>query len=263
LSDNERFRIKNWDSRQSLRSDVGGPGPWIKIYKTILSNRKIAKISDAEFGRLIKMWLLASMEKDTWGELPADPVFLRKVCMMDKNPDLQALENIGLIESVNGPLTGRTRAVDDPSPQCRAVQCRAGQDKTKQDSPPDRRTDALVVLGFLNKTTGKRFSNSKNIEACLKREKCTVEDCKAVIRFKWGEWEGTDMAKHINATTPFRASHFQNYLDESKAGPGGNISGHVNQKIGPDGNPMAQWEIDMARDFEEMDRRGNEQVSGS
>lgn len=148
MSDDKRFRIKNWDSRQSIRPDVKGPGPWIKTYKTILSNRKIAMISDAEFGRLVKMWLLASMEKDTWGELPSDPVFLRKVCMMDENPDLQLLEDTGLIESVNGPYTGRTRAVDDPLPQHKTTQGKATQDNARQGKPPREFQDATEGDGI-------------------------------------------------------------------------------------------------------------------
>ena len=94
-----------------------------------------------------------------------------------------------------------------------------GQGQGDLNKRNSQKTDSLIVLGFLNKTTGRNFSRSKDIETCFKREKCTVEDCQAIIRFKWGEWAGTEMAKHLNPTTPFRKDHFQSYLDESRAGP--------------------------------------------
>ena len=81
------------------------------------------------------------------------------------------------------------------------------------------RDEASLVLDHLNKTTGRQFTNLDNIQKCLKREDATVEDCRLVIDHKWAEWGGTDLAKNVNPTTPFRPSHFRAYLDEAKAGP--------------------------------------------
>jgi len=206
-----KIHIKNWDNRQTLRSDVKGPGPFIKVYKTILSNHKIAELSDADFGRLVKMWVLAAMEKDTWGPVPRNPSALQKVGMMGEEPDLKLLESIGLIEPVNGSLTGRKRVVDDPCPQGKARQGKAipvgvGVKKKAQE-----------VLDYWNKTHGRKISATEKIEARI-RQGATAEDCRMVIDYKTKSWSGTRWQKNLQPATLFAPSHFDDYLSEAREG---------------------------------------------
>ncbi len=79
---------------------------------------------------------------------------------------------------------------------------------------------AKEVLSHLNKVTGRKLSLTKNIEACIKREGCTVEDCKLVIDHKWREWLGGKLQGCVNHVTPWRPDNFQGYLDEAReSGP--------------------------------------------
>lgn len=110
--------------------------------------------------------------------------------------------------------------------------------------------EAKRVLDHLNHKTGKTFKLTKNIEACLKREGCTVADCCRVIDFKVNQWKGTEMERNINVTTPFRAANFPVYLDEAMAGSGSVASSDTRPR-GEDGRVIQQWELDMMAETEQ------------
>ena len=81
--------------------------------------------------------------------------------------------------------------------------------------------DARVVLEYLRRITGRPFEKADNIEACMKREKCTVEDCKLVIDHQWSQAGGDpDKQRWVNIVTPWRPKHFSDYLDMAKATEG-------------------------------------------
>jgi len=266
-----------------------GKDTWLKLHTSILTSRKFISLPHNDHRQAFFILLLLAkkglesapesyflghlnLSKRRWKTVKSDLV---KYGLLDGNGTVN-----GFIESQLTPDAHRKREqrqrenVTDKTPdksqdipqdsRMQSAECRKQNKEKNKNSPPGKRTDALVVLGFLNKTTGRNFSNSKNIEACLKREKCTVGDCQAVIRFKWGEWAGTDMAKHMNPTTPFRSVHFQNYLDESKAGP---VSAGKKQRgfDGPDNrternieamNQVLQ-EFDDAKDNQSIDGDGS------
>jgi uncharacterized phage protein (TIGR02220 family) len=113
--------------------------------------------------------------------------------------------------------------------------------------------DAQEVLDHLNRVTGRGFTKSANIEACLKREKCSVDDCKRVIDFKWQEWKDNDkMRGKVDITTPWRASHFSDYLDQARAG--GAVAAPPDLRPKDDwGKPIPEWELKMRKDMEAND----------
>ncbi len=100
--------------------------------------------------------------------------------------------------------------------------------KHKRSGKPSRvsfKNEAKEVLEYLNSVNGRNQTYTKEIESCFKRENCTVQDCKEVIDFKWKEWGHKDeMAARVDATTLFRASNFQRYLDEARAGAASTVS---------------------------------------
>lgn len=235
----EFYRIANWEDRQSIRGDTkSSTGPWIKAYKSILTNRKIARLTDAQVGQLLKLWLVAATEFETFGLIPSDPRLLRKIALLDDEPDLALFESLGLIEPVlhdGDPSTTRARPVHGlgPDRQRPVAPEERREDERREDEDPardadgpspskmqarKRKADAGAVLVYLNRVTGKAYRRTTDIEACLKRG-ASVEDCQKVLDYLRREWGGSEkMAKHIDPTTPFRKSNFEKYLDAAGAG---------------------------------------------
>lgn len=108
------LRCHEWDTHQSYRRDRNPP-PWIKVHRSIMQNRKWARLSDAEKGQLVSIWVLAA-DKD--GQVPNDPLLLRKLCMLDDEPNLQKFIDLGLLvpfcrqDDVN--VTPNGRQIDSP-----------------------------------------------------------------------------------------------------------------------------------------------------
>lgn len=94
------LRCHEWDKHQSYRRDRNPP-PWIKVHRNIMQNRKWARLSDAEKGQLISLWVLAA---DRDGHVPNDAFLLKKICMLDAEPDLKKFIELGLLTP-----TGRQR----------------------------------------------------------------------------------------------------------------------------------------------------------
>lgn len=115
---------------------------------------------------------------------------------------------------------------------------------------PEIKKGAERVLEHLNRKTGRTFKRTADIQACLKREGCTVRDCTNVIDFKVNQWKGTEMERNINPTTPFRNANFSRYLDEAGAGSG-SVATSDTRPRGEDGRVIQQWELDMMAETEQ------------
>jgi predicted phage replisome organizer/uncharacterized phage protein (TIGR02220 family) len=76
--------------------------------------------------------------------------------------------------------------------------------------------NALEVLSYLNEKTGKRYRNTKHIEARLKGG-AVVEECKRVIDTKITDPYFTANPKYLNPETLFRPSNFDRYVNEVPA----------------------------------------------
>lgn len=88
------LKIHDWDKWQTYRRDRGQP-PWIKIHRRLLRDTKWIQLSDSERGQLVMIWMLAADEN---GQIPYDPVVIRKLCCMDQIPDLERFIEIGFID---------------------------------------------------------------------------------------------------------------------------------------------------------------------
>lgn len=91
--------------------------------------------------------------------------------------------------------------------------------KAKEAEKAEKREQAKEVIRYLNEKAGKRFKltldkSKENLVARL-NDGYTVDDCKRVIDNKVAQWkDDPKMDKHLNPTTLFRPSHFDNYLNE-------------------------------------------------
>lgn len=218
----EYLKVHGWENHQSLRSDVKGPGPYIKVYRTLIRHHRWLMLTDAQRGHLLAIWILAA---DKWGKIPNSPRLVQKATGLDEEPDLELFISLGILESVNDPCTDRDRPVNDPCPQGK-YKARQIQGNTTPPTPPrgagksaPKKEDANKILEHLNETTGRRFRDTTNIEARLKGG-ASVEDCIAVIDYLWAEWGGKpEMVDFVDVITPFRKTKFRGYLDKARAGP--------------------------------------------
>jgi len=90
------LQVRNWDVWQSYRKDRGAP-PWIKIHRSLMSNPEWAILTDSEKGQLISLWIVAA---DSQGKLKSDSRILRKICMLDDEPNLSKFIELGFLEEI-------------------------------------------------------------------------------------------------------------------------------------------------------------------
>ena len=79
------LKIRHWSKWQSYRSDRSQP-PWIKLHRCVMRCPEWVALSDGEKGQLVSIWMLAA---DREGEIPADPLVIKRLCHMDTVPNLE------------------------------------------------------------------------------------------------------------------------------------------------------------------------------
>ena len=89
------LKIHDWDKWQKYRKDRGQP-PWIKIYRRLLRNLKWIKLSDAERGQLVSIWMLAA---DHDGQIPPDPKDIKTLCHLNTLPNINKFIELGYIDN--------------------------------------------------------------------------------------------------------------------------------------------------------------------
>lgn len=99
------LQCKDWHRWQSVRRDRGKP-PWIKIYRALTGDVNWLRLTDAQRGQLVSLWLLAG---DTDGLIPADPAECRKLACLDEPPNLDLFVSFGWFV----PLTSTTHYAAD------------------------------------------------------------------------------------------------------------------------------------------------------
>jgi hypothetical protein len=91
----DELHIHNWDKWQFYRSDRHMP-PWIKLHRAVLRSPKWVRLSDAQRGQLVCIWMLAA---DDEGWVPNDQTLIRKVCCLDADPDLNLFIELGFLDA--------------------------------------------------------------------------------------------------------------------------------------------------------------------
>lgn len=133
------LKIRKWDEWQSYRKDRGQP-PWIKVYRALLRDPEWVALTDAQRGQLVAIWLLAA---DRNGVIPASPSLIKKLCFMDKEPDVEMLIAHGFIEGRRRPdaIVTPTGRQDDAPEESRGEKSREEESRgdlssTCVDPPP-------------------------------------------------------------------------------------------------------------------------------
>lgn len=69
-----QLEVKNW-RRFQRRLRHPYLAPWIKLYRTLLTDYEFLRLDPADRGRLVLLWLVADRE----GQVPGDERFLRSL----------------------------------------------------------------------------------------------------------------------------------------------------------------------------------------
>jgi len=78
----EYLKIRNWGEFQHYKDREP---KWIKIYRSLLVDYDFEQLTDAEFGALVKIWLLASQ---LGNKVPNDPSFIQRKCGLSSKPNI-------------------------------------------------------------------------------------------------------------------------------------------------------------------------------
>ena len=89
----EYLKIKSWEKFQHYKDDR--PLKWIKVYSSLLMDYKFEQLSDAEFGQIVKIWLLASQLDN---DIPNDPAWIQKKTSMSTKPNINKMIQLDFIE---------------------------------------------------------------------------------------------------------------------------------------------------------------------
>ncbi len=91
------LQIKDWETWQNYRKDRGAP-PWIKLHIKLLSNPQWCALSDSEKGVLVSIWMIGASNNGLVSESPAT---LRKMCLLDRKPNINKYIELGFLVSTN------------------------------------------------------------------------------------------------------------------------------------------------------------------
>ena len=88
----EYLKIKNWSTFQQYKDREP---KWIKVYRSLLIDYKYEQLTDAEFGQLVKIWLLASQVDN---QIPNDPAWIQKKAGLNTKPNITKYLQLGFLQ---------------------------------------------------------------------------------------------------------------------------------------------------------------------
>ena len=134
----EYLTVHDWEEHQTYRKDRQPP-PWIKVHRRLFMSRKWAMLTDAEKGQLVSLWILAA---DRHGVIPGDPAILRKLAMLDAEPNISKFIDLGLLAS-----DWRHDGVNVASSGCQSdapeAEAEAEAEKSRDTRKPQKRGQRL------------------------------------------------------------------------------------------------------------------------
>jgi len=136
------IKIHDWEKWQTYRKDRGTP-PWVKVHRNLMTSSKWAMLSDSDKGHLVSLWIAAA---DNGGNIPANPRVLKKICLLDEEPNIEKLINLGFLEG------------DIP------VGCQHDVNMTskrRQRDAPETETEAETELNTLSENKPKKQTKTK------------------------------------------------------------------------------------------------------
>jgi len=116
------------------------------------------------------------------------------------------------------------------------ILCREEVEKQPKKHNPDKITQTVEIISFLNEKTNKNFrSNSKAVQKYIHarlNENYTVDDFKKVITTKARQWCGTSMEIYLRPQTLFAPEKFEGYLNENKLASEKSIEEQIIEVVG-------------------------------
>jgi hypothetical protein len=134
--------IRNWDKWQTYRKDRQQP-PWIKLHRALMRDPNWIALSDAQRGQLIAIWMLAA---DRDGQIPNNPILIKKICFMCSEPDLNLLIAHGFLDNhkrqKRQPRTPgvTTKNEESDAPEEKRIEAEAEKKIDCADAPTKRRS---------------------------------------------------------------------------------------------------------------------------
>jgi hypothetical protein len=116
------LRVRNWERFQHYK---GRTPKWIRVYVDTLDNPEVSRLTDAQFGQLVRIWLLAARSDN---KLPNDPGWIRSRASLSRAPLLSILCQAGQLEAWE--IATQSPANDD-----------TGSSPLGQNATPDRETE--------------------------------------------------------------------------------------------------------------------------
>lgn len=125
-----RYIIKNWRKYQHYK---GRRPPWIKVHKSILTSEDWVNTPDASKVLLFVCMMAAQLDQAGDGSFNGSPAYLKKVCCLDKAPNLQPLLDCKFIVEVDDASISLEpcKQVVPPSVLCVSVSEEGGVGETK------------------------------------------------------------------------------------------------------------------------------------
>jgi len=128
------LHVKNWAQFQHY----GNRNPiWIKVYLSLLDDYDFSKLTDAEAGQLVKLWLFAAKSK-VKGAIPYDAEWITKQVNATQPIDLDRFLAMGWLadESVLAHSDNTVLAQPEPYPnECASVEEKRREEKREETSP--------------------------------------------------------------------------------------------------------------------------------
>lgn len=214
------MRVRNWEKWQSYRKDRHLP-PWIKLHRCVLRNQEWVKLTDAQRGHLVSMWMLAA---DKNGELPDDPRTIQKMCFLDCEPDINLFIELGFLDAT---VTPERRHVV-------SLEKRRGQEKSRTEKkersqgsriPPDWRPSVADyewanAQGYQHQWLQRQTEMMRNwAEANAHREVARKLDWSKT----WRNWMLREGAKQIKHSLSFKDA-VQAHIEEVDSRHGAAVS---------------------------------------
>lgn len=203
------LRVKGWDKFQHFKDRRP---PWIKLYRDLLDDIEWHELEPAASKALVMLWLIASESAD--GRLPANKELAFRLRTTEKQIET-IVSKLGhwLYRDDDKALSGRTLTSNVSDHQ----ETETETYKKEKEQTLSGKPDAVSILEFLNKKTGKNFqplpANLELIKARL--EEASADDIRSVIAVKCRQWSADEkMSIYLRPETLFGRTKFAQYLGE-------------------------------------------------
>ena len=206
----EYLQIVDWEQEQSYRKDRGTP-PWIKVYRNKMTNVAWSQLSDSEKGQFICIQLIAA---DSNGIVPADPVTLKKIAILDNLPNINKFIELGFLGKVGCQDANQmtTKCQPDDNQEIKVVPQDDNPETEKRQRRDREETDYATAADFIFQERNKIHPDhkppdfkkwEKDIRWTVEMDKRTIQEIKEM--YLWvtqnGFWKGVclspaDLRKH-------------------------------------------------------------------